>query len=327
MVAERGSSGIERDDERVRVLELLQDPLRARAAGEEVGQRPAHLLQNGRAEQQLAHLRRPALEHLGHQVGRHRALAAGELAHEALGIGVLRKRERRQAQPGHPALGPFVQQRHGLVGERDAVHLQQPARLVEREAQVARADLGQPVGQAQAMQPQPRVLTCGQRNTERGRELAQEALEQDERVGRPELMEVVDDHDERLVERAQVGQQALDDGLAAERRRGAHALDEPSPPTASATASTTDNQKCCASDSSRSTETQATRPQRPSAHDRRRTVFPLPAGAQTSSTPAGPPADSAPNRALRDTSRRAAGERSSVAVCASNASILRLQRV
>ena len=42
-------------------------------------------------------------------------------------------------------------------------------------------------------------------------------------------MEVIDDQDERLAERAQVGQQALDDGLAAERRRGAHALDEPFP--------------------------------------------------------------------------------------------------
>ena len=142
---------------------------------------------------------------------------------------MLRERERRQAQPGHPTLGPFVQQRHGLVSERDAVRLQQPARLVEREAQVARADLGQPVGQAQAMQPQPRVLACGQRHTQPRRELAQEVLEQAQRVGGPQLMEVVDDQDERLVERAQVRQQTVDDGVAAERRRGADPLDEPFP--------------------------------------------------------------------------------------------------
>ena len=227
VVAKHGPSGIQRDDERVRVLELLQDPLRARAAGEEVGHRSAHLLQKGCAQQELAHLRGLALEHLGHEIRRHRPLAPGELAHEALRIGVLRERECRQPQPGHPALGPFVQQRHGVVVERDAVRLQQLARLVEREAQVGRADLGQPVGQAQAMQTQPRILACRQRHTQPRREFAQEVLEQAQRVGGPELMEVVDDQDERLVERAQVGQQALDDGIAAERRGGAHAFDEP----------------------------------------------------------------------------------------------------
>ena len=238
---------------------------------------------------------------------------------------MLRERERRQAQPGHPALGPFVQQRHGLVVERDAVRLQQPARLVEREAQVGRADLGQPVGQAQAMQPQPRVLACRQRHTQPRRELAQEVLEQAQRVGGPELMEVVDDQDERLVERAQVGQQARRRrrrrGTPAWRRRARRAAPRRPhrpphrPPTARSAARPL-----------RRARPRPTRPgrARPSAQDRRRTVFPLPAGAQTSSTPAGPPADSAPNRALRGTSRRAAGERSSVAVCPSNAFILRL---
>ena len=60
-------------------------------------------------------------------------------------------------------------------------------------------------------------------------------------------MEVVDDQDARLVERAQVGQQALDDGLAAERRRGAHALDEPFPADSIGHRIATDSQKCCAS--------------------------------------------------------------------------------
>ena len=45
----------------------------------------------------------------------------------------------------------------------------------------------------------------------------------------PQLVQVVDDQHERLVERAQVGQQPLDDRLAAERRRGADPLDEPFP--------------------------------------------------------------------------------------------------
>ena len=77
------------------------------------------------------------------------------------------------------------------------------------------------------MQTQPRILACRQRHTQPRREFAQEVLEQAQRVGGPELMEVVDDQDEWLVERAQVGQQALGDGIAAERRGGAHAFDEP----------------------------------------------------------------------------------------------------
>ena len=47
----RTSSG---GDERVGLLELLQDPLRPRAAGQPVGQRAAHPLQHRRPQQQLA---------------------------------------------------------------------------------------------------------------------------------------------------------------------------------------------------------------------------------------------------------------------------------
>ena len=286
--------------------------------------RSAHLLQKGCAQQQLAHLRRLALEHLGHEIAATvRSLPVNSLTKRS-GSGCFGERECRQPQPGHPALGPFVQQRHGLVVERDAVRLQQLARLVEREAQVGRADLGQPVGQAQAMQTQPRILACRQRHTQPRREFAQEALEQAQRVGGPELMEVVDDQDEWLVERAQVGQQALDDGLAAERRGGAHAFDEPLP--ADRIGHRIDHRQpevlrvlFVALD--RDPRDPAAKPFGPGSQEDR-----LPAAGRRADEQHAPwpPADSAPNTALRGTSRRAADERSSVAVCASNAFILRL---
>jgi hypothetical protein len=43
--------------------------------------------QHGRAQQQIAHVRRPALEDLGQQAGRHRALAAAEFLDAAFGVG------------------------------------------------------------------------------------------------------------------------------------------------------------------------------------------------------------------------------------------------
>ena len=58
VVAEPRSPHVERHDERVGLLEPLQDPLGARAAGENVGERAAHPLQDRRAQQQVAHLGR-----------------------------------------------------------------------------------------------------------------------------------------------------------------------------------------------------------------------------------------------------------------------------
>ena len=116
------------------------------------------------------------------RAGRRAARGASASSSEAsiAARSALNERSRRSmAGPARRQPVPFVQQRHGLVGERDAVRLQQPARLVEREAQVARADLGEPVGQAQAMQTEPRILACRQRHAQPRRELAQEALEQD----------------------------------------------------------------------------------------------------------------------------------------------------
>ena len=111
VVAEPGPGGVERGDERVLVFELLEDRLGARAAGERVGQRPADALEDRGAQEQVAHLRRLALQHLGEEVARHGPLAARELGHEPLRVRVRGQRDRRQAQAGRPSLGAFVQRR------------------------------------------------------------------------------------------------------------------------------------------------------------------------------------------------------------------------
>ena len=109
VVAEPRTGGVERGDEGVLVFEPLEDRLGPRAAGEHIGERAADALEDRRAQEQVAHLRRLALQHLGEEVARHGPLAAGELGHEALGVRVRGQRDRRQAQTGRPSLGAFVQ--------------------------------------------------------------------------------------------------------------------------------------------------------------------------------------------------------------------------
>ena len=136
VVAEPGPPGVERDDERVRRLQLVQDALRAGGADEDVGERAVHLLEDRGAEEQAAHVVGLPLQHLGQQVLGHGPLAAGELGDEPLGLRMPGEREGGQAQPGRPALGPGVEQRDTLVRQRDARRREELPRLVEREAQV-----------------------------------------------------------------------------------------------------------------------------------------------------------------------------------------------
>ena len=76
VVAKPGAGHIERGDEGVRLLEVLQDPLTGRGASEEVRQWPAHAVKDRGSEQQLANLRRTAIQHLGHQIAGDDSLAS-----------------------------------------------------------------------------------------------------------------------------------------------------------------------------------------------------------------------------------------------------------
>ena len=88
VVAEPGTAGVEGHDERVGVLQVQQDPFRARGSGQQVGELAVDPVQHGGAQQQALDLRRLPLQHLGHQVLGDRAVAAGELGDEPFGVGV-----------------------------------------------------------------------------------------------------------------------------------------------------------------------------------------------------------------------------------------------
>ena len=165
VVAEPGPARVQRDDERACLLELLQDPLAARAPGQQVGQLAVDPFQHGGPQQQPPGLFALPLQDLSQQVLGDRALAAAELGRETFRIGVPGQRQRRQPQPGRPALGPVIQQSQRGVGQRHSGRVQQRPSIRPAEPQIGRADLGELPGQAQPVQAQPQVMAGDQRRT------------------------------------------------------------------------------------------------------------------------------------------------------------------
>ena len=111
VVAEPRPRRVQRHHERVRGLQVLQDPLAARIPRQRVGQLAADPLHQAGPQQQPPHLLALLLQHLGQQVLGHGPLAAGELGREPLRIAVPGQRQRRQPQPRRPPLSPLIQQR------------------------------------------------------------------------------------------------------------------------------------------------------------------------------------------------------------------------
>ena len=142
VVAEPGALGVQRFDERVRVLEFQKDPFRARAAGQQVCQLAVDPVEQGGTQEQILDVGRLAFQHLGDQILGDRAVAAGELRDEPLRVGVTGQGERREPQTRGPPLGPLVQQRCPGLGQRDTRGVEHHACFALGEAQVGRADLG-----------------------------------------------------------------------------------------------------------------------------------------------------------------------------------------
>ena len=226
VVAKPGTGGVERGDERVLVFEPLQGRLGSGAAGECIGQRAADALENRRAQEQVAHLRRLALQHLGEEVARHGPLAARELGHEALRVRVRGQRDRRQAQTGRPSLGAFLQRVEPGIRQRDSAGAEQGAGFVEREAQVGPAQFGQLAREPQAVQAERRLLACREHDPQPCRQPPEQHLQPRERVAGVELVQVVDHQRERLLEPLELRQESLHHHRACELRRRADPLDD-----------------------------------------------------------------------------------------------------
>ena len=129
VIAEPRAPDVDAGHEGAGVVELLQDPHGSRCAGQGIRERPADALEHGGAQQQLAHLGPLAVHDLCQQICRDGALAARELAREALGIRVRRELYGGEAQPAGPALAALVEHGHAGVRQCDPSGVEQLARL------------------------------------------------------------------------------------------------------------------------------------------------------------------------------------------------------
>ena len=285
-------------------------------AGQHVGQRPADAVQDRRSQQQVADLGGLAFEHLREQVRRHGALAAGELGDEALRDPDARRARSRPAaaRPPSPRCA-----RAGVRRPRPGARCRLP-RAACRSPPARSADRrrGSPPGSRsgagdEARAPDPRGSTARPAASAApgsGRARASGARPASgARAGRRSPGPPAPRDSSSPESSGSTTPSARNAGVAPTRST------RPFSRTAPASASTTDSQKCCASSSPRSTDTQPTRSgaARDSDHERSRTVLPLPAGAQSRTTCPGPALDSRSNSALRGTRRCIAGTRSRVA--------------
>jgi len=204
--------------------QVQQDPFRTGGAGEQVGQLAVDPVQQGGAQQQALHLRWLPVQHLSHQVLRDGPVAAGELGDEPFGVRVSGEGQDGQPQPGRPAFGAVVQRGDDRVGQRDPGGGQQLAGLVLGEAQLRGTDLDQLPGQPQPVQAQRRVAAGGQDRVYARGEARQQRRELLSGLGGAELVQVVDDQDERAAGRGELGAHLVQHGLAVEPGRGGRRL-------------------------------------------------------------------------------------------------------
>jgi hypothetical protein len=112
-----------------------------------------------------------------------------------------------------------TRRRPDLVPHTDPARTEQAARLVEREAQVGPAQLGQLARDPQPMQAERRLLASREHDPQLSRHPCEQQLQPGQRVLGAELVEIVDDQVERLLEPLELGQQPLDDRRAGARTR------------------------------------------------------------------------------------------------------------
>jgi hypothetical protein len=163
VVAPPAAHLVQRQQEQPGPLHLLEQGLAAGPGGDRVAQRSAEPLQHRGLEQEGAQLLGLVFEHLLGQVVEHEAVAAGERGHEPVDIGLPPHRQRRQLQPGRPALGAGRQRGHRGIGQVGAGCLAQEGRcLVGGEAQLGVAQLGELAPGPQPGQAKRRIGAAGQ---------------------------------------------------------------------------------------------------------------------------------------------------------------------
>ena len=175
VIAKPRPPDVERDDERVLLLELVQDPSAVPRSGQMVGQLAADALEDAGARKQLAHLGRLAGHDLLEEVAGDGALAAGELRDEAPGVLVAGQRQRGEPESSCPAFRALVQACEISVVDAERGGLEQLRGLGFGEPEIGSADLGQLPGEPELVETELRVAAA--EDEDAARRSRQERLE------------------------------------------------------------------------------------------------------------------------------------------------------
>ncbi len=117
VVAPPAAHRVQRRQEQVSPLGLLQQPLAVAAATDGITQRSRQPLQHRGLQQKPDQVIRLAVQHLLGQEVQHIAVAAGERRHKPGHVGLSPQRQAGQLQASRPPLGPRHQRRHRRVGQ------------------------------------------------------------------------------------------------------------------------------------------------------------------------------------------------------------------
>lgn len=184
--------------------------------GELGGERGGHRVTDADHTQEVAHVVGQPGEDLPDEVVGHRAVIAGELGEERVGVGGLRDAKGGQPQPGGPSAGALVQ--HLDLCRRE-VHPglgQQLRRLRQGEAQLPGAQLPQSPSEAQPGQRQWRIQPAGENELDGGGLDPGEDLQSVHAIRVDQFVQVVEDQADGLGQGVQrFGELGDELGLAA----------------------------------------------------------------------------------------------------------------
>ena len=189
--------GIERYDERVLPREVGQHVAAPGHAGDRIGQRSRHLLQEASLDQQPALRFGLAVEDFVGQVLADAARIQRQFGHEVGGIPGARHSHGGQPHAGHPSLGPRHEQVEVLLRQGDAMDREQFGDLGRGHRQVARAQLVHLPRQPVPVQRQHEIVAGGQDQAQPRLPAAYQAVQALQDVGMGEHVRVIHDHDDR----------------------------------------------------------------------------------------------------------------------------------
>ena len=154
---------VERDEEQVGLLGVLQQGLSVVLTRHGVAQLRAQVIQQAGVQQEALHSLRLGRQDLLGQVVQHEAVAPGEGGDEGGGVGMPAHGQGGELQPGGPALGARLQRADRTHRQVKAHRVAQKGRgLVGGEAQIGGPEFEQLPTGAQARQRQRRVGARGE---------------------------------------------------------------------------------------------------------------------------------------------------------------------